>query len=820
MAALDAVKDPIFVHDAAFRVVRANAAYAARAGMRPDEFLGKPYWEVFPKDHGPLPGCSRALLKHGTDETEELTTAEGNTFNSRSFAVHGDDGRYLYSVHILEDITERKRIEAALRGNERHFRQIVETSQEGIWQVDTEGRTTYVNDRLAALLGYDVDELQGRPFFDYVAGEGGARVARCWQRCIGGSRGKNAEQITRLFSLALRNCLRSGRRAHEVDDVQLVRKNGAPLWTTVSIGPIFDDDGALSGVLAMLTDITDRRRAIERLYLAAQVFNSAAEAIMILDAERRVIDVNSTFTAMTGYLPRDVLGLQAGQPKARTLRNLASASLWKALETQEHWRGEVIGRRKSGQSFPQLLNVNVVRNRRGELVNYIVVFNDITDLKASQERLEYIATHDRLTGLPNRNLFHDRLQHGLDTAARHGERLAVLFVDLDNFKSINDTLGHEVGDELLIQVADRLRASTRKEDTIGRLGGDEFTVLTENIEAFEEVPGVTAERILEVLAAPFDLKGHEVLVSASVGIALHPKDGRDVATLLKNADAAMYRAKESGKNNFHFFTEEMNVHATERLALENALRRALRRQEFFLVYQPLLALDSARIVGVEALLRWQHPERGVLLPEEFMPVAENTGLIVPIGDWVLQTACRQLREWLHDGAADVRLAVNMSARQFRQKDLPGVLRRIIEENRVPPSSVEIELTESTLMEDAETAAEVLGELKDKGVRLAIDNFGTGRSSLRYLQQFPIDHLKIDGHFTRDLVTNPNDQAIANAIITMGHSLQIAVVGEGVETRQQLDFLKTRGCDIVQGYYVDKPLPPEKAAAVLGTAWQG
>jgi predicted signal transduction protein with EAL and GGDEF domain len=375
-----------------------------------------------------------------------------------------------------------------------------------------------------------------------------------------------------------------------------------------------------------------------------------------------------------------------------------------------------------------------------------------------------------------------------------------------------------MGDSVLTQVAEQLQACTRKQDTVSRLGGDEFTVIVEDIrESSEEIVAATAERIIRALAAPFDLGAHQALLSASVGIAFYPKDGTDVPTLLRSADAAMYKAKEIGKNNYQFFTAEMNTHAAERRALESDLRGALERDEFFLVYQPQVNLRSARIIGVEALLRWQHPQRGLLLPDEFIPLAEATGLIVPIGDWVLRGVCAQLREWSGKGLRSIRVAVNLSPRQFRQAGLEITIQSILRENGVSASSLEFELTETCVMDNAASATEILQRLKDMGVGLAIDDFGMGYSSLQYLKRFPIDLLKIDGHFVKDLATDPEDQAIVSAIITMGHSMHLDLIAEGVKTQQQLDFLRINGCDLVQGYYLNRPLSAQRTAEVIGSA---
>ena len=759
-------------------------------------------------------------IKAMQKETPVILLTAFNETDYLTRAIEMGVDRYVKKPADPEDIAEVIYNSALVRFQARelektreHYRRIVETSQEGIWEVDTGGRVTFVNQRMATMLGYTVDEMRGRPFFDFMCTETKSLAATCFSECMG-EREASRQDATECLA----SCLRNGHGAGEVYDLRLVRKDGSYVWTTLSVSPMLDESGGLAGVLGMLADITDRQKALERLRLLAQVFDSTAESIMIFGADKTVIEVNSAFTMTTGYTPQEAIGRKRWLLRTGVRDKAAYQVMWDTLKIRGHWRGEVHGRRKNGEVYPQLLNMGVVRNNQGEISNYIGIFSDITDLKSSQERMEYMATHDRLTGLPNRNLFYDRLQHSLDKASRSGEHLAVLFVDLDNFKMINDTLGHEMGDLLLTQVADRLRACTRKQDTVARLGGDEFTVLAEDLRASsEEIVSATAERVIASLAVPFDLGGREAFISASVGIALYPKDGEDIVALLKSADTAMYQAKEQGKSNYQFFTQAMNAHASERAAIESGLRRALSRGEFFLVYQPQMQLDSERVIGLEALLRWNHPERGVVLPDEFIAIAETTGLIVPVGDWVLQAVCGQIREWMQQGLPNLRVAVNLSARQFREKELAGTIRRILEEYQVPASNLELELTESTVMDDAESATRILQQLKDMGTRLAIDDFGTGYSSLQYLKHFPIDNLKIDSHFTRDLATDTDDQAIATAIITMGHSMNMKVIAEGVETAQQLEFLREQGCDLVQGYYIDRPLSAENAGMVIGHA---
>ncbi len=444
---------------------------------------------------------------------------------------------------------------------------------------------------------------------------------------------------------------------------------------------------------------------------------------------------------------------------------------------------------------------------------------DITDRKRAETEIEQLAYYDTLTTLPNRTLLHDRLNQAISHAQRDNRSVAVMFLDLDRFKSVNDTMGHAVGDRLLKVVADRLSRCVRDSDTVARLGGDEFVIILTAINHADDVATI-AEKIQKILAGPISLGEHEIYTTASIGIALCPLDGGDVNMLLKNADIAMYQAKEQGRNTFQFFSREMNIKALEHLMLETSLRRGLERKEFFLVYQPLLDLKTGNLVGMEALVRWQHPDLGLLLPGKFIPIAEETGMILPLGDWVLAAACRQNRQWQREGLPQLRVAVNLSARQFSQTDLAKRVAEILTTTGLQPECLELELTESTIMSNAEETITILRELKAMGISLAIDDFGTGYSSLSYLKHFPIDRLKIDRSFVCDITTNPDDAAIADAIIAMAHSLKLKVTAEGVEKQEQLAYLSSRNCDEMQGYFLSYPVGADEFAAFVRARMAG
>ncbi len=467
-------------------------------------------------------------------------------------------------------------------------------------------------------------------------------------------------------------------------------------------------------------------------------------------------------------------------------------------------------RRKNGDSAWAMLNVSLVDDDSGASEILEATLVDITERKLAEERAQSLAYYDALTGLPNRILLSDRLSKALATARRQKHKVALLFLDLDRFKIINDSLGHSAGDLLLQEVAERLARCTRDQDTVARLGGDEFLIVLSNLKDIHDA-AVAVERFMDAMTAGFVVQGHSLSISCSLGVSIFPEHGADGETLIKNADAAMYSAKDNGRNNFRFFTADINTEAVARLALENGLRSALAKKELFLVYQPQMDIASGKITGLEALLRWQHPELGLVPPNDFIRIAENGGLITAIGEWVLKTACSQARKWQDEGLTPVSVAVNVSAVQFRQAGFPETIRRVLQESGLDPHYLELELTESLLLSNADVMSSVVQQLMAMGLRLAIDDFGTGYSSLSYLKRFPVTKLKIDSSFIRDVAVNPDDAAITTAIISMAKSLDLKVVAEGVENEAQMSFLRIHQCDAIQGYYFGKPLAVNEVA---------
>lgn len=568
---------------------------------------------------------------------------------------------------------------------------------------------------------------------------------------------------------------------------------------------ITQNDSALV-VQGTIQDITSQKLIEQELRLYADVFRNSGEAILITDRDNRIVAVNTAFTRITGYGIDDLRDknprvLSAGETAAETYQ-----VMWRALVNEGFWQGELVDRRRDGSTYPKWISISVSRDENDQVINYVASFSDISEIKAAQHRVHYLAHHDALTGLLNRFSFEERLSQALNTASRNGEHLAVMFIDMDRFKIINDTLGHQAGDALLVEVAQRLKSHVRCSDIVARIGGDEFVVvLTELTDDLLAAP--VARILVHMLGNPYMVKGQEVYSSPSIGISIFPTDGADAEALLRKADMALYHAKALGGNSYLFFTEGLNTSANERLNMESQLRIALEARQFELFYQPKVSGRHLAPVGFEALLRWRHPERGLISPDQFIPILEDTKLIIPVGSWVLEEACRQHVEWrtVHDMRLPI--AVNLSAQQLRQEGLLEQIRHLLAKYEMSGSDLELEITESAAMENPSAAVELLKSIRALGVQLAIDDFGTGYSSLAYLKSLPIQVLKLDRSFVRDIEHDRNNAEISAATLALAHNLGLKVVAEGVETQGQSDFLLRHQCDYLQGYLFSKPLPP-------------
>ena len=549
-----------------------------------------------------------------------------------------------------------------------------------------------------------------------------------------------------------------------------------------------------------------------QLSMSARIFESSLDGIVVTDPETVIQMVNPAVFEITGYSPAEMIGRKTNMMQSHRHDRKFYQKMWDNLEKDGNWSGEIWNRKKNGEIYPQWLSITVIRDLWGRVTNYVGVFHDMSEMKRQQDELKYQASHDALTDLPNRHFFQYRLTDSMANASRHDEMLAILLLDLDNFKHVNDSLGHTTGDKLLQEVASRLIRRLGERGFVSRLGGDEFGILLENVEN-EEGAVKVAGLIYESLSRPFHLQTHDFFLTVSIGITFFPGDGHNPETLLKNSDMAMFRAKKRGGNSYEIFTPAMDREVTRRLTLESNLRRAIERDELMVYYQPKLDLVSGRIVSMEALVRWLKPDEGIISPAEFIPLAEKTGLILPLGKWVLQTAARQTKKWW-DAGYRLRVAVNLSPRQFQEENLLETVRVVLAETGLPPTGLELEITESVVMENEEVSLGLMAKMSAMGLHLALDDFGTGYSSLRYLKQFPINTLKIDKSFVDNVPGDDGSVAITSAIISMAKSLKMQVVAEGVETEEQLSFLRQLVCDEMQGYLFSPPVPAEKFSVML------
>ncbi|MEI7430315.1 MAG: EAL domain-containing protein [Betaproteobacteria bacterium] len=698
-------------------------------------------------------------------------------------------------VGIKENTTELRQIMTRLQESEGRFRAAMAVMVEGFAVISTDGRFVFANRAAEELMGCAPDGLHGRRPAEVVLEHLREDGTIC-----------PPEEYPALLTLC---------EAREVRDAVLGFRypDGSTRWVEINTSPLHAGIGEHSGVVMTLSDITERRRAEEQLKLAFEAIRCSGEGIMVTDADHHILSVNPAFEAVTGYNAIEIVGKTPDV--VASLRHDARfySDIQAVLDLTGHWQGAVWNQRKNGEVFPEWLGVSVVRENDGRPKHHVYIYSDMTERHAAQRRIEILAHHDPLTGLPNRLLLRDRVEQAKAQASRTQSRFALMFLDLDRFKTINDSLGHPVGDSLLNEVVERLRSCVRESDTISRQGGDEFIILLNDIRDSEAVARV-ADKIHQRMAEPLRLENHLLSTSFSIGVALYPDDGNDFDILLQKADTAMYHAKEAGRNGHRFFTEEMNQKVVENLKLETQLRQALENQEFVLHYQPQLDLHEGGIIGVEALIRWNSPDNGLVAPGKFIPVAEDSGLIVPIGAWVLSEACRQARAWQEAGLPPFVVAVNLSAVQFKRMDLVNTVINALVLSDLDSQWLELELTESILIQDAEATLDSVRRLKALGVKLSVDDFGTGYSSLAYLKRFAVDKLKIDQSFIRELVSDPDDAAIVRAIIQMAHSLKLKTIAEGVESEELATLLRVFHCDEIQGYWFARPMPASELEAFV------
>lgn len=698
--------------------------------------------------------------------------------------IRKDNERFI--VAVARNLTERKRAETQL-----HLQDTaLNSSANAVVITDKDAVIQWANPAFSEMTGFTLEESIGKRPKDLVTS--GIHPSG--------------------FYDALWNTILSGKvwRGELVNK----RKDGSLYTEEMTITPVHTENNTITHFIAVKQNISDRKKIEEQLREAAAVMQNTQEGVVITDTTPHILAVNDAYTTITGYSRDEAIGKDPGILNSGRQDSSFYEFMWKTLLKDGFWQGELWNRRKNGEIYPQWMSISAVRNDQQQPVRYIAVFSDISKLKESQSQLEFLAHHDPLTRLFNRSAVESRMEHELEQAQRHGRALSVLFIDLDHFKQVNDSFGHLIGDELLCSVAERLRARLRDGDVLGRLGGDEFVLLATPLQEKQDA-AVIARDILVALSEPYNLStGHEVFIGGSIGISLFPDNGSTVAELTRNADAAMYLAKENGRNQFSFYTSELNADARKKLELENDLRRAVMHNELCLHYQPKVNIDSGLISGAEALVRWKRSDGSWVSPGEFIPVAEKSGVILTIGNWVIDQACAQIRAWRDDGLPEICVAVNVSARQFRSGHLDKLVRNALEKHGVPAHQLELELTESMLMNEPEHAIDTMNKLKKIGVKISLDDFGTGYSNFGYLRRFPIDSLKIDQSFVRGVAIKPDDAMIVDSIIGLAQRMKLRVIAEGVETADQLHYLRTNHCDEIQGYYFSKALPAEAFAELL------
>ncbi|MCS4285418.1 diguanylate cyclase (GGDEF)-like protein/PAS domain S-box-containing protein [Pseudomonas sp. BIGb0278] len=768
-------------------LLEVNEAFEEQIGLGPNQVIGRTatelgLWGV----SGSGPSVLERLHLGGIRNLEmSFRRSNGELFTGLTSAETFDLDGTPALVVAVRDISQLKETQQRLQISEEKFAKAFHASPDGLLlSRQSDGLLLEVNEGFCRLTGYNLD-----PRLDQTSLDLGIWVDLNERKLLLSKLKKDG--FVRDFSCHIR------------------RSDGQIRLCELSARPL-----PIAGADCMLTiarDITERHLMQEKLQLAATVFENTAEGVLITDTDQRITAVNRAFSEITGYSEIEALG--------QTPRLLASGqhdsafyvAMWHQLTAEGHWQGEIFNKRKNSDLYPSWLTISAVRNSEREITHFVAVFADISSLKHAQAKLDYQAHHDPLTGLPNRALFENRLHAALQCSLVSNRQGAVLFLDLDRFKHINDSLGHPVGDLLLKGIAQRLKEQVRDVDTVARLGGDEFIILLPGLHKPSDASAI-ANKLLACFSAPFQAGEHEFFTSASIGISLYPQDGSDVASLIRNADAAMYRSKAKGRNRVEAYTRDLTAQASVRVALENELRRAIDRNELSLCYQPKLSLKTQNLVGAEALIRWNHPTFGDVSPEHFIHLAEENGTILQLGDWVLEQACRQMHQWQKRYQPFGPLSINLAGAQMRQPHLAKRIEQLLKTYQLKAGDLQLEITENFIMSQAEEALSVLHQLKQLGVQLAIDDFGTGYSSLSYLKRLPLDILKIDQSFIRGLPDDPHDAAITRAIIALGRSMQLTIIAEGVENQAQQHFLTAEGCEQIQGYIVSLPLPPEEFAA--------
>lgn len=775
---LHSTGDFIALGDTTAHIIFANRAWLAALGYTEQELIGQSFNVILSPNNsaelirtiheksaaGGWTGECLQRTKDGRDMSVLLSTG----------TLQDSAGQFAGTFGIARDITERKKAEQEILLKNTLLETQTETTMDGILAVDDANRVILFNHQFRQIWNLPAELLS--------AGNDNHLLSYAAELV------EDSHQFMKRVEYLYTHREEKGKDQIKLKDGRVLERYSSPLTGA---------NNRFYGRIWYFRDITERIKAQERLQLWSQVLDQSAEGIFVCDPRERILLVNSAFEKLTGFSAAEATGKTPRILHSGLQKRDFYAAMWKSVQEKGKWQGEIWNRRKSGEIYVEWLSISAVSDENGAVTHYVGIFSDITTRKEDQERIIRLAHRDPLTDLPNRLLLMDRIEQAIRAAQRRDLKIAVIFIDLDRFKEVNDSLGHDVGDLLLQELAKRFREVVRREDTLARIGGDEFVAVVQGLRDSNDT-ALVVRKLLSSLTEAVVLNGYELTITASLGISLYPDDSSNAQELIRNADAAMYQAKSAGRNTYHFYTRDLNRRALEMLSIESALRRAIECQEFVLHYQPQVDLRSGCIVGAEGLIRWKHPEHGLVMPGKFIPVAEERGLIGLIGAWVLEEATRQMAIWRKAGIS-LSVAVNVSAMQFREKNFAEEVARVVNKHGVPIDCLELELTESSIMRDADATIKILETLHSMGFQLSIDDFGTGYSSLNYLRHFPVDKIKIDQSFVRDVMVHKSAGGIVAAIIALARSLRLKVIAEGVETREQLRVLRAHDCDQAQGF---------------------
>ena len=819
-----------------------NPAFAKQHGYSAEEIMALPFSALFATENRaalPIHINKAYELGHYTFESRQIRK-DGSIFPVQLdfTAVKDEDKQTLYSVVNVQDITERK--QAEIISLQHKF--AIDITHDGFWMTDAQGILQDANRAYAEMSGYHLDELRGMHISQFEAKERSidqvkkhmTKIDSTDDAIITKTLKGNIETwnagAERLFGYTANEAIGcsmdliippdrlneeteilariiSGERVTHFETIRR-HKDGSLINISATISPVMDDDGNVMGASKIARDITERKQAEESLLITASVFDNSQEGILITDANNNIVDVNPAFIRITGYSYDEVIGKNPKLLSSGRQNEEFYKTFWQSLQENGAWRGEIWNRRKSGEAFAELLSISAICDSDGKALRYVGVFSDITTIKLHEAELSHVAHFDSLTNIPNRVLLADRMRQSIAKTSREQNMMAVCYLDLDGFKPINDTLGHEVGDEVLIEIAKRIGNTIRGGDTVARLGGDEFVVLLLGLEKGEECVA-TLERLLASISQPIKVINKLCSVSASVGVSIYPLDDEDSDTLMRHADQAMYVAKQTGKNRFHIYDPALDRLARDQLEFLNSIRHGLNNNEFELFYQPKVNLRTKELVGAEALIRWRHPERGLLSPAEFLHYVDNTDLDVVIGEWVTATALAQVKHW-HDAGLDIEVSINISGYHMESAGFVEKLRqRLAEYTDLRPGTLQIEVLETVALNDIAVVREIIESCRQIGVKFALDDFGTGYSSLSYLSKLPVEELKIDQSFVRDMLNDKGDMAIVQGIIALARAFDRHTVAEGIETKDQYQVLLDMGCEMGQGYGIARPMPADK-----------